>query len=154
MLDTQTGRVRHLRRTELLNRGCSELFYPPNRFDCRAISSKPILVGAQSTPSLEVFPQHFVTSCSKICLTVSNTPSGWNKVGFVTDLPGFCSNTSRATFQRVGNTLLFKTELKAASSNLGLAQCTMVHTLLDIPSGPGAFLALVQTRIGKILSKI
>ncbi len=97
------------------------------------------------------FPRKCFLSCSamaclKMFLIVSNMQSGWNKVGSPTDLLGFCSNTSRATFHWVGNTPLFKAELKTASNIPGLVQHTMVHTLLGIPHGPGAFLTLLQTR--------
>ncbi len=85
---------------------------------------------------------------SNIFPVVSNMQSGWKKVGSLTGLPGFCSNTILTTIHWVGNTSLFKASLRTASSILGLARCMMVHSpyIFGIPSGPGAFLTLVRTR--------
>ncbi len=90
-------------------------------------------------------------ACLKFFQIVSHMQSGWNKVGSPTGLAGFCSNISHATFHWVGNTLLFNAELKTASSILILAWCTIVYTLLGIPSGPSAFLAMVQIRSTVVL---
>ncbi len=97
------------------------------------------------------FPQKCFLSrsamtCLKIFPTVSSMQSGRNEAGFPTGLPGFCNNTSQATFHRVGNIPLFNNRLNTASSIPELARCTMVHTMFGIPSGPGAFLALARTR--------
>ncbi len=92
------------------------------------------------------FLSRSATTCSKIFPIVSSMQSDRNEARFPTGLPGFCNSISQATFHRVGNTPLFNATLKTASSIPGLAQCTMVHTLFGILSGPSAFLALACTR--------
>ncbi len=90
------------------------------------------------------FLGHSAVACSKIFPTVPKMQSSRFDVGSPTGLPGFCSNTSWATFHWAGNTALFKVKLKTVSSFLRLVWCTMVHKWLCITSGPGAFLAFVS----------
>ncbi len=82
---------------------------------------------------------------SKIFPIVPNMQNGQNEVGSPTGLPGFCSNTSWATFHQVGNTWLFKAELNTLLSIPRLARCMMVHTLLGIP--PDLVTDLINCRI-------
>ncbi len=91
------------------------------------------------------FLSHLAMPCSKIFPTLSNMQSGQFEIGSPTGLPGFCSNTSRTNFHHKGNTLLFKAELKTYQLS-GLARCSMIHTLLGIPSGLGASVVLSQTQ--------
>ncbi len=79
-------------------------------------------------------------------VTRGGCESGQNVVESPTSMPSFCSNTCWATFHWVGNTRLFKAVLKTVSSIPGFIRCSVIHTLLGIPSSPGTFLALVQTQ--------
>ncbi len=92
------------------------------------------------------FLSHSATTCSRIFPIVSSIQSGQSKVEFLEGIRGFCNNTNRAIFNRVGSTLLFRAMMKNVSNIPGLARCIMVHTLFSIPSGPGTFLALARTR--------
>ncbi len=99
----------------LHNRRCSELFELPNIEQ----------LGTQSTLSLEVLPQ-LLCDCLLEKFSDSISHADWLKRGWVSDWSaGFCGNTSRAIFHRVGNTPPFKVELKTTSSIPGLVRCTI-----------------------------
>ncbi len=121
----------------------ASFFQLPSRIDHGAASSKPIPVDAQSALPRKCFFSHFAMTCSKNFLYRIQLAEWLKRGGCPVGLPGFHNSTSQAIFHWVGATPLFNATLKTVLSIPELAR--MVHTLFSIPSGPSAFLALVQT---------